>query len=450
MINVILEISPAESAALQTATIVFRKFFHMIFVGLDGKSLNTYTAIVFSVRPKELEFLEFNDYFSTISRQTAELFDVQLKYDGVKSVKMTDLTDSFISQAETLKQIWEDCYNISKNNVAHFVNKGCLNDELQKFLCIKNEKLSAEEQKIATKSEFKKLDEPNRCILSAHLGNEIEYISWVKSEIQLEESIPENKVFFEVKFAFNKEKWRVYCPDYTWYICTPKVFSNEPNKMLVKLADNKVHRNMMQPLNDQSALRLKEWLWQENINKCHRCRLLYNEQKNPQMTLKSSVVIELFIEYAYDRHGNKQFFEGLLVAFLIGSVADWTKLVEILDIAGISSEKLVYFCSFLFPLTIVVNFLVLIVPLSILEQRVYSRCKKNMLKLLKFGTIIAGVLGLLFFFGVIPVSSMILQNSISIMWPYVACGLCLLSVLLSVVYFFVIKKYSGVSIYTYL
>lgn len=450
MENVRLVLSAIKSDYLKYGTVMFTKFFNMIFIGEDGQSLNIYTAVIFSARP-EKNILPI-DFYSTPRQSSDENteFKIKLQYDGVKCAKFSNLTDSFISQAEILKQIWGCCTIIEEAQLSEIDKKTYISKGLGKALCIANNNTSNGKGIVAIKSNFEILSEQNSYTLSAQTGNEHEYISWIKAEIQLEKPIIGDRFSFRIDFNFDINNWTIYCPDYTWYICTPQVYSNEPNEMLVQFADKKVRKNMMQPLNDQSALNLQEWLFQENINKCRRCRLLYAKQKEPQMTLKNSITIEMFIDYAYDRHGNKQFFEGLIVAFLISYVADWTKLVEILKIANITSETVVYLYSFLFPITVIEIFLVSIVPLRIVEQKINLPYKKKTLELLKFSAIVTGALGLFLFFCVIPILSIVSTVNINSAWTYIVCCMCFLSIFLSMVYFLVIKKYRGISIYNYL
>lgn len=127
-------------------TIMVRKFFQMVFVGNDRKSLHIYTASVLGGCPKvKLEKkkpgAESTNYVSQLDKLNA----FRMKFDfvvrgndnnDVLSIESEDITDGdrgFLSQIEYIRQVWGDECEIIRDN------QGQLDEVLGRYLPSRND-----------------------------------------------------------------------------------------------------------------------------------------------------------------------------------------------------------------------------------------------------------------------------------------------------------------------
>ena len=118
-------------------TVVLRKFFQMVFVGNDRRSLHIYTAsVIGGCRDVDKGEKCSNDFYSTryVSQLNA-LLGFRMKFDfvvrgndnnDVLSIKSEDLTSGgqgFLSQIEYIRQVWGEECDIVHNNQAKLIEK---------------------------------------------------------------------------------------------------------------------------------------------------------------------------------------------------------------------------------------------------------------------------------------------------------------------------------------
>lgn len=382
--------------------IMIRKFFNMIFIGKEGETLNIYTAIIFSVGQNGHE-----NFFPTPANMKLTL---RFRYNGIKQVRFSDKTDSFIDQSNLLSQIWGNCevvdsvkikekiearYSITLPDSSEFPERALLISGLNKM---------PQKYCIASGGHYSSWQSDNCYQLTENIKCfGLEQLSWIKSEIKLNNSIINGKLNFSIKLNI-PENIKCYCPDYTSYVCTPKELVNDLSETYVSICNKTPQPNLMQLLADGTALRFHEWIYEEGIESCKRYRLRFDGQKSIELGQKSNIAIEMAILELQEKQGNRQFFVGLLVAFILAHSSDWTRLSEINKFVfrqyGFYIFTWIY--DFLFPLSIIMMYLTIIVP----EERAIrnlNHISRILIKLSKRVGIIFSIVGLAIFFIVYPI-----------------------------------------------
>lgn len=118
-------------------TVMLRKFFQMVFVGNNRKSLHIYTASVIGGRRGVDESEKHsNDFYSTqYVSQLNDLLGFRMKFDfvvrgndnndvlSIESKNLTSGDQGFLSQIEYIRQVWGEECDIVHNNQAELIKK---------------------------------------------------------------------------------------------------------------------------------------------------------------------------------------------------------------------------------------------------------------------------------------------------------------------------------------
>ena len=265
--------------------IMLRKFFQMVFVGTDKKSLHIYTAIVVGARVVGARVVGETSDDSFISDLSTG--DIRLKVDisvnkidnnNIKNIKSEDITLSpkgknsgFIDQIECIKRVWGPKCCIINENKQILIDKikELTDEELDKdseeldkdskeiidslvrerLLWIEHDKKDKEENKklmslaipakidIDNKSEENsknndEIEKTSSYIIYKPLQTKfikgIELVSWVKTTIDFEYKICDKNMNFILKNSGDNNDC-YFSPDFTWY------FSPAPGSII----DNK-------------------------------------------------------------------------------------------------------------------------------------------------------------------------------------------------------------------
>ncbi len=86
----------------------------------------------------------------------------------------------------------------------------------------------------------------------------IEYMNWVKSEIQLPESMFYKRFSFEIVFS-DSEKVTYYTPDFTWYFAPPEGYKVDKETAELNVGNSKNSRNCVQSVADDTTVHFYEW-----------------------------------------------------------------------------------------------------------------------------------------------------------------------------------------------
>lgn len=397
-----LIISP--NGLVSNEIIMIRKFFNMIFISPDGLSLHIYTAIAFSAGKKDQKI----DYFPSFN---GNRFSLKFQYENVERIRFTDLTESLFTQEKLLNKIWGNCNNlISEDQIKDVLKEMYFSDIYpnlefpQHALYISDSNKSKLYNSVVCEGKYVAWDTDHYFTLAEKYKSDgLEYLNWIKAEVRLDHSLINNKLNFSIKFDIPKDIM-CYCPDYMWYTCIPEELMNDLSEAMVGICDKPSMPNLMQQLADKTALQLREWIIDENIDRCKRYRLLFDGQNSELLNRKSYISVTMAILQRRNKHGNRQFFIGLLLAFLLAYASDWTRLNEIQRYLFGSSifSPFTYIADVLFPLCIIMMYLSVIMPTVRVTAGLKSRWQ-FIIKCCKILSIGATVLGLILFFVIFPI-----------------------------------------------
>ncbi len=338
MIHIRLKISNVNDVEYEK--IVLRKFFNMVFFSEDGKKLIIYTATVFGGMHEGREVKD-RKFVPTYRAGSECILNFQYAIEGEQfSVKFEDLTKSFCEQTEYVGKVWGTCEKI--NNQTDLQKKlKLLYPDIKapnismtagSSYYVKEQGKTESHEFVATHGKFNIDDKENKnsyTLMSYADGhNGLEYMNWIKSEISLSKSIF-NKCFkFEIVLS-HSEKGVYYTPDFTWYFAPPNGYRVDKESAEVDIGDLKGFRNYVQSAADGTTVYFREWEITELIEERKKVRVdlkEYTTAPEPRMLSdKESITAKITVNNP-DQGANKQFFVGLLVAFLLAFCADKTRM----------------------------------------------------------------------------------------------------------------------------
>lgn len=257
-------------------TVMLRKFFQMVFVGNDRRSLNIYTATVLGGNSKDIHVDEKSYSENVIKTKYISELDTLngfcMKFgfvikgnddNDVLSINSDNVTEGdrdFLSQVDCIQQIWGKECKVIYNSQEELKEKYCfftgkdipLDDKLQKSLAflaqnrilwIQDDSKAQEKElcAIAIPGSFssenyarsKSLDDslkqndgdekafyrisvPN----NDNICNGIELVNWVKTTIRFKHRLHDQNL----NFCINKDlidNTQFIAPDFTWYFSPP-------------------------------------------------------------------------------------------------------------------------------------------------------------------------------------------------------------------------------------
>ncbi len=237
----------------EVKTVMLRKYFQMVFVGTDRKSLDIYTATIIGASKEEYSEEDLQKKKNFVS-QLGEIPEFRLLFDytisgnetnEVTSIKHEDITDcskdGLFSQIEHLKKVWGDACTIVYNNqkllqeklddLTQGLNKEDLKiKDISKFAKIKT--LFVDESKKPFYGHFLKSlaiqgkcitgidyqDEPSnrrdytkRSIYAIDVPKEgipdgVELVNWIRTTISFSDLIDDKEFNYSVQKPFNRQK----------------------------------------------------------------------------------------------------------------------------------------------------------------------------------------------------------------------------------------------------
>lgn len=271
-------------------TVMLRKFFQMVFVGKDRKSLSIYTATVLGGQgddPTSKNVSESSSLPNTWKSELKKLAQFSMKFDfiitgndnnDVTSIHSVDITEDFLSQIDCIRQVWgEECELLWNNQQK-------LNQRLEQFtgekeadshtsdtaLLAQNKVLWIYDEKKKQEPELSSLCIQGQMDCSDYIYNKeqkeqrkknpreesecafyrisvpenkgivdgIELLNWVKTTITFRYKFRESNLnFFIQKVLQDSEKTIYLAPDFTWYFSPPikTYIDNESSSVEIKL-----------------------------------------------------------------------------------------------------------------------------------------------------------------------------------------------------------------------
>lgn len=151
----------------------------------------------------------------------------------------------------------------------------------------------------------------------------IELINWVKTTIQLDQSLLDKRVAFFIELN-DGNNHHFYTPDFTWYFAPPPGYIINEDTALVSLGDwKKDERNLVQSVADDTTVLFDEWVHQQ-IQERKKARVNLTSFSDK---LSTYVTIQVIVEMYNPRKGeNRQFLSGLFVAYLLSYCSDKTRM----------------------------------------------------------------------------------------------------------------------------
>lgn len=417
-------------------TLYVRNLFNMVFVGQDGLTIHIYTAIVFAMLDVE-KIAEIPPEPKGIANPAAKLsVSFHGEQDGsFRTTSISDLTVYFIRQGKRLSQIWGDREN--------GVKKGEENGK--QFLSIQEGNTYFQAFPAAFDSDTEKR---LYHISPDSSGNSV---SWVKSELVLSNSFKDKKLQFRVLFDVD-DGVTVACPDYMLYFSIPPELKYNSTECTVSFGDDKTPKfHHIVPLAKDTVLKLQEWISDEDIRECERCRLVFDGQKALELGKKKDITVTIPISESRDVHGNKQFFVGLLVAFLASFSADYTRIFELnrrcFDYPDTLSSH--YYGIFFFA-SIILAYIAIVTPLSRVFNQIKSDPKIAVICILKIFGVFFSLSGPCLFHLVYPICKFLFLINLSPILHTIVFYYSLSGIVLLIIYVFFSAWKRDVFFYNYL
>lgn len=348
-------INPNDSAY---PTIILRKFFNMVFIEPDGKTLHIYTATVFggasdkNTAPKP--YLDAKVRCALDFRYSV----LNDKDEKVDSISFENRSESYVKQTEWIGKIWGDVKKLQTQNeikaalasaypnlynTADAVNLPDVT-KLGAVLSIQEkQKGPSSHHCIACCGEFEEkkgaLWEYRLCT-SVAAG--IEAVNWIRTTIKLKTDIlrSSEKVSFEVEFSDNTN---YYTPDFTWYFAPPTNYAVDVETATLTIGDSSEEPNKVTSVADNTTVLFEEWDEQEAIRERKKARVNFREITATDNYILSGKRIKVTLSFINpEKHGNTQFILGLVVAFLLSFCSDKTRLNDFNSICQsyLCTEKL--------------------------------------------------------------------------------------------------------------
>lgn len=323
---------------VQYEKIILRKFFNMVFFSEDGKKLTVYTATVFGGMQNTQDVQDGKLIPKYCDKVKCTL---QFQYemdDKQASVTFQDLTESFWKQIDYVEKVWGKCKKLTKQAEVDEQLKKLYSDITTQISMSDNKTVFyvAEQGKpvshefIATYGKFAIDHDKYSYTLQSdsEVHDGLEYTNWIKSEIILPQSIF-NKCFeFEIILEHNT-KGVYYTPDFTWYFAPPEGYRVDKETAEVDIGDERGIRNYVQTLAEGTTIYFQEWENIELIAERKKARVDLKEYtaglESHRLSDKGNIKTKLTITNP-NQGANKQFFIGLIIAFLLSFCADKTRM----------------------------------------------------------------------------------------------------------------------------
>lgn len=407
-------------------SVLLRKFFCMVFIDTSGQKLDIFIATVFGGIKKEIQ--NTDEVYSSVQHDPNFSCSLQFEFSSgsdeklIKNIVFDDKTLSFWEQTPCIEKIWGKCtaYN-DQTEVSKLIKEkypSLYPNEENAFVDVsktiyhisQGDKLS--QSCIVTQGEYKEIANTDKSTYKYSLSNQnkidgLEAMNWIHTEINLTSNILNKTVLFSIEL----DKDKIYTPDFTWYFAPPagNIVSGESYVRIGKTKE-RIEKNCIQNVSDETTVVFKEW---RNppiaIEERKKSRVLFKSAPiTDAMNLSKDEVLAVSLNITNPHiPTNRQFFIGLLIAFLLAFCSDKTRIndfYECLHEKCICSEDLcncIYICNsinILAPILLLCTFLVFILtPKKVFPPRISK--KQGVFKVLRIVSLVSTSLLLLYVFG---------------------------------------------------
>lgn len=359
----IIEFEIKNAHNLDVQNVQLSKFFQMVFVGNDRKSLHIYTATLIG-RYFSDEIIDFSDIESFTMR-----YQFTIKDDDdnvVRKIVNEDITlgtANFLDEIECIKRVWGDQCKIiegpqdvltatyeeltgikSENlNLGMLVDSSVLlvkdskKSELKKMntLALSGVQFQSQDYNKTTKK-YNELQE-----ISSYTIRKPEYcpkgtgiVNWVKTTIEFEYLLDEQSYNYIIT---NPTQIGTY--DFTWYFSPPvksfidvassdvEVKYAKPSKYNEDFEETNTSNLRISGVANKTTVNFSRWKNDEKIGFRQKYRLLSKGIFQKKDCSSQIEEINIFIDTAYNRNrGNRQFLLGIFLSFLLAFGIDSNRL----------------------------------------------------------------------------------------------------------------------------
>lgn len=318
-------------------TILFRKFFNMVFIDPKGKILHIYTATIFTGAEQSNSQIE-----CPVPKASTKKCRLNFLYEvsGSESICFDNITDSLVAQNEHLSKVWYHCEELkSQTDISQkldhlYSEKSTVPsmDQGKHFLFIHGPATAGTAAGshccVASEGEFEHTSEENNYSLYCGEYFGVEAINWVKTTINMSDSVLNKNISFKVSFE-GEDKF--YTPDFTWYFAPPANYVVDGNCTEV-IVGGSSEKNGIASVAEKTTVDFKEWVNEEKINERNKSRIIcLKELIKGDLTYLSNKTIQVDLTFVNPKkHANRQFFMGLIVAFALSYCSDKTRLNDYL------------------------------------------------------------------------------------------------------------------------
>lgn len=315
--------------------ICLSKFFCMTFFDKRKKQLDVFFATVFGGYRKETEGYKDSKPCSYDSDNAAMLKFVFSDSKTITDFRSEDLTNVFLEQKEEFKNFWGNTKEYSDQNnlyteFAKIYGKDASGPKKlptdKGFYYIGQDKKRVLNPCFVTAGKFVNTShgKEKSFTLQTEINTKsvsydgIQFINWTKCTINLSSSIIEKQIVFwiELKDIANT-------PDFTWYFAPPVDYEIRNPELRCRINDEPLsdwELNRVMPVSDRTTVLFGEWVAMQ-IGDRIKSRVVLDKKINIK-----EIGVEIKIKEASGLAATRQFFVGLIIAFLLSYFADQTRV----------------------------------------------------------------------------------------------------------------------------
>lgn len=333
--------------------ILLSKFFYMVFISPDGKKLDVYIATVFGGITQDIT--ELDRIYESVQHDTQEACSLEFTFSArenegklIEGISFTNLTDSFCQQRQWIAKVWGECEvctdqkstaELLKETYPKLYPEGTsqaninMNTSPEIYYIKKGDKLS--HICIADKGKYKDVSERSQNKYGYKLYNQnkgrkidgLEIMNWIKADISLSSNILKEPVLFSIEL----DQGKVITPDFTWYFAPPAgyIVSENSSVRIGEGSEPKVEKNAIQGVMDETTVLFNEWNKPPlSIKERKKSRVLFKAApvKNIDNLSEDGVLAVALYTTSPQEPTNRQFWVGLIIAFLLAFCSDKTRI----------------------------------------------------------------------------------------------------------------------------
>lgn len=369
--------------------VMMRKFFQMVFMGNDKKSLHIYTATILGASEAEGD-----DFISDL--ENLKPFRMHFEFaigsndsNEVVSIKNENLTETehgFLNEIACIRKVWGQKCKIVSGSQAEIIslleeitcgdkehgeyhNTQTANLAKYKLLWTEQQKNDVEDKLLKSLSiagcfeDVEDNEEPNlrdgifmRKAYAISVPQRIsfpkgiELVNWVRTTIEFKYNFDDTNLNYVIKNACSKNT--VLTPDFTWYFSpVVKSFIDNRNCMVEIKRDSSSgasvcvcpiqkqeprfylsdkFQNSVDAVPNKLTVNFHHWKEDEKINSRQKYRLATRDVLPDYKAFAEVSEISIFLDTA-DEHnrGNRQFILGVFISFALAFGIDSARLSEI-------------------------------------------------------------------------------------------------------------------------